>query len=347
MALKKRRATESSGISKKYNSSVFISAAAEEHFVKTTLSQSLIKERGMQHFTFSDETHHAIIKDRNWYEFVKKPNAAITNIVREFYTNAKFIDEDIMTVRGRRVSYNIDAEDEYEYLTHEQFDVEQMTQRLCNGLVVWEMGHKDQLKHFKAKKLKPECRNWLHFICARMMPCTHVSDITYDRVVLMFVILEGIPIDVGKMINEGIKKAIEGGYHDGLPWLHLITALCAKSGEQWEPTEEFLQPKYESCPRPLSIYQCVRRLEEYITLSIEHDVSWRAASHEWFKLIAKKLNIPGDEFPMFPPPPPNPFNAHLHGLGASDGTEMNDEGVPLAHGEGASALRARDERKDA
>lgn len=47
------------------------------------------------------------------------------------------------------------------------------------------------------KELSRYGKAWYSFICAKMIPITHVSDVVKERAVLLFAIMKGKTIDVG------------------------------------------------------------------------------------------------------------------------------------------------------
>ncbi|GMN68009.1 hypothetical protein TIFTF001_037068 [Ficus carica] len=78
--------------------------------------------------------------------------------------------------------------------------------------------------------LDKHTKAWLYFIGAKLMPITHFSDVTKDRAILLYDILSGKSIDVGRLIQQSIKQALRGSTSGGLPHPSLITALCKQVG---------------------------------------------------------------------------------------------------------------------
>lgn len=71
------------------------------------------------------------------------------------------------------------------------------------------------------------------------MPCTHIIDVTKERVVLLYCLVQGKQMDVGYIIERSILRALEGGTTGGLPHPSLICALCDKVGVKWKSEEMF------------------------------------------------------------------------------------------------------------
>ena len=98
-----------------------------------------------------------------------------------------------------------------------------------------------KLVTFLSIRLTRECKAWYYFLGARLMPVWHFSDITKERVVLIYAIVIKKSIYLGKYLCSHI---IQCAKHSSMSLFYpsLITALCAKSGVQYGPNEESLVP---------------------------------------------------------------------------------------------------------
>ena len=70
---------------------------------------------------------------------------------------------------------------------------------------------------------------WHHFICARLMPTTHLTEVTRDRALLLSSIKKGLTINVGHWILGNIIHAAKN-VSIGIPHLTLVTELIATVG---------------------------------------------------------------------------------------------------------------------
>ena len=95
--------------------------------------------------------------------------------------------------------------------------------------------------HFPSKDLHPHMKVWHHFICARLVPTMHLSEVTKERAALLYAILMGKKINVGRWIQHNINHAI-GQASGGTPHPTLLTELIASHDINTEGTE-VLQPK--------------------------------------------------------------------------------------------------------
>ncbi|PIN07250.1 hypothetical protein CDL12_20183 [Handroanthus impetiginosus] len=291
----------------------------------------------MKQYNPHKPSRNAIITARKWESLVKEPDAAVIPIVREFYANLRFTDGDTVLVRGRKVSFSRVSINDYfgveeQVLSEEEFNefqfadnvLDHVPERICGTEEVeWSLGRDNNRKSFKASLLTRESRNWLRFISSRMLPTTHLSDVSKERAILIYAIYEDVPIDLGFMINDVIKKAAAGGARDGLPFPHLITSLCFQAGVQWDKSEELLQPDAliidgterqtttEVAPsRPHKQRNLRKRLDAiedglHVTFNYLQQVSNSISN--WFDVIGNEVEMRIDARQAFPPSPPNPF----------------------------------------
>lgn len=59
-------------------------------------------------------------------------------------------------------------------------------------------------KHFKAGTLTLEAKVWYSLVTSQLGLDTHTSDITLERVKLVYAIMRGVPIDFGRLIYSKI-----------------------------------------------------------------------------------------------------------------------------------------------
>ncbi|KAK4731410.1 hypothetical protein R3W88_024398 [Solanum pinnatisectum] len=52
-----------------------------------------------------------------------------------------------------------------------------------------------------------ETRVWLKVVMNCLIPCLHYTDITRDRVCLVYALMTGMEINIGAIIKSSIRKA--------------------------------------------------------------------------------------------------------------------------------------------
>ena len=75
---------------------------------------------------------------------------------------------------------------------------------LTNNQEKWKFNNEGQAMNFKAKGLLYIPKMWHHFITSRILPTTNVCEVTRERAILNFAILQSIMFDMGIIIEEEI-----------------------------------------------------------------------------------------------------------------------------------------------
>ncbi|XP_074382954.1 uncharacterized protein LOC141724640 [Apium graveolens] len=81
-------------------------------------------------------------------------------------------------------------------------------------------------------------RTWNYFICANIMPSSHVHEITMEHARLLWGILQGDYIDLGMVIYQGILRFLRGGTTCAIPYASVMTKLCVAVGVHWTTHEQ-------------------------------------------------------------------------------------------------------------
>lgn len=230
----------------------FIDLESSDKFISSVAKRSVITERGLQPCSGDQRDIHLNIEQRGWEELVKQPEAAVVSVVREFYANMKEDDISVF-VRGKMVPFDRttinrlyhlpDIEhDEYSTYAREELDLEQVILKLCRPGTQWKFRGHEALS-FKTSELSVTNKVWHSFICAKLLPVTHISDVTRERAILVYTIVTGKSIDVGRLVGQSIRHCRRASTTGGLAHPSLITALCRQAGVVWGPHEELLNPR--------------------------------------------------------------------------------------------------------
>ena len=81
-------------------------------------------------------------------------------------------------------------------------------------------------------------RVWFHFINSVFKPSKHVSTVRQDHLLLLYVLVKGFELDVGRIIKESILDYAESNFSGNIPHPALITLLCIKGGIKVVEDEE-------------------------------------------------------------------------------------------------------------
>lgn len=249
MAPKRHRASTSSELFDRHR---FVDIEASKRYHESVVKRNLIPERGLKPCCSNQREIFLIIRDQGWEDFVKQPEAAVVSLVREFYAN---MDESSLSVivRGKLVKFdhstinrfyklpNIDN-DEYSTYINDELNLEQVLETIGRPGAQWTMRGDDPLS-FQTSELNNLNKAWLSFIGAKLKPVTHYSDVNKDRAILLYAIVTGKSIDVGRIIQQSIRHSRRASTTGGLGHPSLITALCREAGVTWQQDEELLHPK--------------------------------------------------------------------------------------------------------
>ena len=90
--------------------------------------------------------------------------------------------------------------------------------------------------------LKPIAKVWVKFIKSRLMPTTHTTTVSQERLVLLYVIIRGLPIDVGSIIEKKIRDCAGKTHRTAaLLFSSLITNICVVFGVRLDARDEHVK----------------------------------------------------------------------------------------------------------
>ncbi|KAL3825558.1 hypothetical protein ACJIZ3_021587 [Penstemon smallii] len=231
-------------------------------FKKYTCKKEIIMEAG---FDMRDETQpgYKAIEARGWTKFCSPPTLeGFRGMVQEFYVNFKNMNietkSDIETksvkVRGIDVPisedlineyYGLDVykdgyQDEYTTLCQSHIDMEEVIKVICKEQPKWIDSEKTL---FKVGSLKKEsCNPWFKFVISRFLPKIQISTVTMDRALLVYCIVTGKKINVGKVIYGSMEKVSKSNAVS-LYFPSLITDFCIRAGVPREENESVIYKK--------------------------------------------------------------------------------------------------------
>ena len=92
---------------------------------------------------------------------------------------------------------------------------------LTNGQGEWKVNSEEHVVHFKAKHLAYIPKVWHHFITSCLIPTTNVCEVPINHALLNYVIIQDIPFDVGKIIEDTILYNKDAKMKPWTPLPHL------------------------------------------------------------------------------------------------------------------------------
>ena len=216
----------------------FVSKDAQEHYEQHNETRACIRERGFD--IRNGELPPGImnvIRDRGWEKFCSEPAAGFTTLVHEFFANARKCTRNRTKVRGCEIKFDAETinnhfgiptlnSDQQQDLPDR--DPQEILEALCDGPARWTIKQNTE-SAFEARYLANYTKVWFHFVCSRLIPSTHISEVTKDRALILLAIERGEPLNVGAIINSGIHNALQKN-SISLPFPSLLTELFLNAG---------------------------------------------------------------------------------------------------------------------
>ena len=129
----------------------------------------------------------------------------------------------------------------------EQPNYPEVLRMLINGQGEWKLNSEGHAVHFKAKNLAYIPKVWHHFITSHLIPMTNLCEVTAKRALINYAIIQDIPFDVGKVIEDailynkdvkmnlrhpfliyGLRKQVGVPLEDNEAWIYPIKVIMVK-----------------------------------------------------------------------------------------------------------------------
>ncbi|KOM43219.1 hypothetical protein LR48_Vigan05g082300 [Vigna angularis] len=176
------------------------------------------------------------------------PSPANIALVKEFYTNVRRLGdhptEDYLSyVSGHVIWYDPDSinrflntkwvgeQCQFALNMEKGADFGDVESVLCVPGGHFQRNRNGAIVNIRRVDLTPLANYWMAFSHANIQPCSHVSDITVSRVLLLYCVLRGMSINIGQVIANEIQLCANT-MNNKAPLGHpsLITHLCELVG---------------------------------------------------------------------------------------------------------------------
>ncbi|KOM42976.1 hypothetical protein LR48_Vigan05g058000 [Vigna angularis] len=294
----------------KIYSDIFLTKDHKKHF-SNVQNRKLLMERKVTLLPQDVPDFSNEIIERQWSHLTTYPEPANIAIVQEFYANAKSFSPDTEPfwsyVRGQRISFNADTineflntdwedEDEicgYDELMATELDYEEIEQALCITGGTFQRNRQQQPLHIKRVHLSSLSRLWMPLVHSNISPCTHVSDVTVNRAVILYAILIGRSVNLGKLIANEIRNCANS---TKAPLGHpsLITHLCKQEGV------DTTIPPFEHPKKTID-------MGYYTQFCLDADDGVASPPPRSPRIHARQRPIPRRPHPPPPAPPSDPY----------------------------------------
>ena len=255
------------------------------------------------------------------------------SVVREFYANLASHVLKKVQVRGVLVDFSTESINRFyslEYVPSEAFDrlhehpdYPEVIRVLTNGRGEWKINSAGHAVNFKAKHLAFIPKVWHHFITSRLIPTTNVCEVTAQRALLNYAILQDIPFDVGQVIEDAILHNRDAKMNLGHPFL--IFGLYKQAGVPLDDNEAWLHPikaisvkrDTPGVPRPEGVYDS------------GHEPSDEDELYEYRARYGSLGDHQGDIGPSSSHPPPHPPQQPQAAAPSSPSPDLEDPVLAL------------------
>ena len=173
-----------------------------------------------------------MIRDKGWETFCEAPEAVPLSIVREFYANAKAEMNGFSVVHGMTVDYRAAAirrvihqrakprtAEDWTFKSHSDVDLDYILSELCVPGTRWKCkAFTDEKLTFPTSAMNRYARAWNLFICANILPSSHSHEVTVERAIMLWAILNEEYIDLGYAIHQSMLRFMRGGTTGAIPY---------------------------------------------------------------------------------------------------------------------------------
>ena len=235
----------------------FLSDEGFELMEKKILHKGFIGERGFKKLI---SPFKELIEKRSWETICEHKPPRCATLVREFYSNIVDRKGTQCYVRGKWVSFHRDKINQLLKLgklkdgeKFKKLKENPNFQNICEVLTIrkgeWKGNTKTPYESIARGSLTKEAKVWFYSVSSVLMPSKHLSIVRQDEAVLLYAILKGYKINLGRLIEKSILSYQSSNFWGHLPHPAIVTYLCIKGGVTFNRDEE------ERCPKtpPLTL----------------------------------------------------------------------------------------------
>ena len=174
------------------------------------------------------------------------------SIVKEFYSNMLRQDQHKIMVRNVQVSldprvinafYNLPSDIDCEHSKMVEYIIDKKWSEVLKTLTVkGSLWLDEEGRVMNRIDLKPVAKVWVKFLKSGLIPTTHTTIISHERLILLYTILKYLRIDVGKVKERKIREcAMKKHKTVVLLFPSLITGICLVSGVKISVRDESIK----------------------------------------------------------------------------------------------------------
>ena len=225
----------------------FVSEEAHSNMWKYYANKGFVAER---RFKTPITPFKELIEKRGWGTLCAHRRAGYVAVVREFYSNLVGRKDNTVYVRGVWVPYGAQAINQVYGMAGQKHgskfkkllenpDFKKIAEKLTDGKAQWRQ-EKGGPKVLNRGSLTEEAKVWFYFLASVLVPTRHLSTVREQEAIMLYAILKGYKISIGKIIENSIMRYHEGNKRGLIPHPATVTILCLKAGVKgdWGTEEE-------------------------------------------------------------------------------------------------------------
>ncbi|XP_070033178.1 uncharacterized protein [Nicotiana tomentosiformis] len=234
----------------------FVNEKAFRAYKKILVSKKYIPEKPINIGplkTKYSEFLQSIREVQKWGPILKGHGKANLTIVRELYANWRHARGNIVRVRGIDINVSAEALNNFLRVPHtltDRFDAicktpdyAHIKSVLCPTRKDAEWKHGSMEYHSIAKEfMSALARVALNFICNRLLPCQHKTDVPRYRALVLYALLEGIPLNFGAIMHDQMQRT-RMNYKWRLFFANTLTAFLTERGVLWDKENDDIEAK--------------------------------------------------------------------------------------------------------
>ena len=241
---RKRRTKETETEHRSERARNFISDKAVALMEKSLKERGFIVERGFKKFV---SPFIEMLEKREWQVLGEHKEPGCPAMVMEFFANMVEEEGKKVYVRGHWIDFskerinmlfNLKVQKDgskFKKLLKEP-DYQKIVDLLTAGKGKWKGTKKTLYKSISRGDLTEQAKVWFYFINSILLPSKHLSTVKRDEAILLYALLKGYIIYVGKIIEKSILIYSGSNCRGLIPHPATITSLCLLRGVEakWE-----------------------------------------------------------------------------------------------------------------
>ena len=182
-----------------------------------------------------------MIEKRGWQLLGEHKAPDFVALIKEFYANMVGVRGKMVCLRGNWISFSKEKINETFNLKEQkdgskfkkllkELEYQKIVDLLTNGKGKWKAMRKTPNESIAKGSLTEEAKVWFYFLSSVLLPSKHLSIVRKHEAILLYALLKGYKINVGKIIENSIVSYDKRKYKGLIPYPATITRLCILGG---------------------------------------------------------------------------------------------------------------------